>query len=84
MKRIIRSSTWISENQGCHEEKIKSDHNRLLNDNIDIITNGTDDYLREAVESMVGKVGSGILKVDDVNLEEIFEEYRDECENEFE
>ncbi|RIA89752.1 hypothetical protein C1645_824400 [Glomus cerebriforme] len=32
---------------------------------------------------MVGKVISGILKVDDVNLEEIFEKYCDECENKF-
>ena len=64
--------------------KITSDHNRPLNDNVNIITNGMDDYLQEAVESMVGKVGSGILKVDNVNLEEIFEEYRDECESEFE
>ena len=64
--------------------KITSDHNRPLNDNVNIITNGTDDYLQEVVEFMVGKVGSGILKVDNVNLEEIFEEYRDECESEFE
>ena len=50
--------------------KITSDHNRPLNDNVNIITNGTDDYLQEAVESMIGKVESGILKVDNVNLEE--------------
>ncbi|CAG8731119.1 7047_t:CDS:2, partial [Funneliformis mosseae] len=65
-------------NQDYHE-----DHSKLLNNNIDIITNVTDDYLQEAVESMVGKVGSGILKVDNVNLEEIFEKYRDECESRF-
>ncbi|RGB35449.1 hypothetical protein C1646_759366 [Rhizophagus diaphanus] len=59
------------------------EHNGLLNDNINIKTNVTDDYLQEAVESMVGKVRSGILEVDDINLEEIFEKYRDECESRF-
>ena len=58
------------ENQDHHEDRL--------------LTNVTDDYLQEAVESMVGKVGSSILKVDNVNLEEIFEKYRDECESEFE
>ncbi|PKK64237.1 hypothetical protein RhiirC2_109044 [Rhizophagus irregularis] len=55
----------------------------VLNNNIDIITNVTDDYLQEAVESMVGKVRSGILEVDNINLEEIFEKYREECESRF-
>ncbi|CAB5376701.1 unnamed protein product [Rhizophagus irregularis] len=58
------------------------EHNGL-NNNIDIITNVTDDYLQEAVESMVGKVRSGILEVDNINLEEIFEKYREECESRF-
>ncbi|CAB4424926.1 unnamed protein product [Rhizophagus irregularis] len=32
---------------------------------------------------MVRKVRSGILEVDNINLEEIFEKYRDECESRF-
>ncbi|CAG8594406.1 6927_t:CDS:2 [Racocetra persica] len=47
------------------------------------ITNGTDDYLQKAVESMAGQVESVELIVDDVNLEEIFENYRNECKNKF-
>jgi len=59
-----------NENQDYHEDRL--------------LTNVTDDYLQKAVESMVGKVRSGILKVDNVNLEEIFEKYHDECESIFE
>ncbi|CAG8708075.1 10146_t:CDS:2, partial [Funneliformis caledonium] len=71
-------NTMRIENQDYHEN-----YSRLLNNNIDIITNITDDYLQEAVEFMVRKVGSGILKVDNVNLEEIFEKYHDECKSGF-
>ncbi|CAI2178246.1 10189_t:CDS:2 [Funneliformis geosporum] len=66
-------NTMRTEIQDYHEDN-----------SIDIVTNVTDDYLQEAVESMVGKVRSGILKVDNVNLEEIFEKYRDESESRFE
>ncbi|RIA92141.1 hypothetical protein C1645_736605 [Glomus cerebriforme] len=38
---------------------------------------------REATESMVGRVERMALIVDGVNLEEIFEEYCSECENNF-
>lgn len=48
------------------------------------ITDGNDNYLQKAVESMVGKVESSVLIVDGVDLEEAFEKYCDECENEFE
>ncbi|CAG8500072.1 5791_t:CDS:2, partial [Racocetra fulgida] len=54
-------------------------YQEIQNDNDSYnITNGTDDYLRKAVESMAGQVESDALIVDDVNLEEIFENYRNE------
>jgi hypothetical protein len=40
--------------------------------------------LREAAESMVGKVERTPLMVDNIDLEEIFIDYCDRCENIFE
>nr|CAG8631224.1 15787_t:CDS:2 [Entrophospora candida] len=77
------SVSWVPESQNYHEVQKRSNCNELLDDNNDIITNGMDNCLQKAVESMVGKVESDRLKVDDVDLEEAFEKYRDECENEF-
>ncbi|CAG8626258.1 5807_t:CDS:2, partial [Cetraspora pellucida] len=71
------------ENQNYYKEQKKSDYNKLLVDNNDTITNGTNNYLQKAVESMIGKVESNVLKIDDVNLEKIFENYHSECNNEF-
>ncbi|CAG8465483.1 23235_t:CDS:2 [Racocetra persica] len=79
----IASSSQKPENQNYYKEQKKSDYNKLLVDNNDTITNGTDNYLQKAVESMIGKVESDVLKVDDVDLEVIFEKYRGECDNEF-
>ncbi|CAJ0864140.1 2659_t:CDS:10, partial [Entrophospora sp. SA101] len=77
------SVSWVPESQNYHEVQKRSNCNELLDDNNDIITNGMDNCLQKAVESMVGKVESDRLKVDDVDLEETFEKYRDECANEF-
>jgi hypothetical protein len=48
------------------------------------INSDSGNNLKEATESMVGKVERTALIVDDVDLEVIFEEYRSECENNFE
>ncbi len=40
--------------------------------------------LREASESMVGKVERILLTVNNIDLEEIFIDYRDQCEDIFE
>ena len=48
------------------------------------INSDSESNLREATESMIGKVERTALIVDDVDLEVIFEEYRSECENNFE
>ena len=80
-----RSGTLESQDH----QKVQKDLNykETFDDNGDIITDGTSDadsYLRKAVESMVGNIENDALTVDDLDLEEVFEKYCDECENEFE
>ncbi|RHZ86570.1 hypothetical protein Glove_49g28 [Diversispora epigaea] len=48
-----------------YEMQKMSNYNRLLNDNINTVTNGMDNCLQKVVESMVRKVESEVLKVDD-------------------
>ncbi|CAG8748747.1 15241_t:CDS:1, partial [Acaulospora colombiana] len=49
----------------------------------DNMTDDADDYLRKAVNSMIGEVRSNSLKVNGIDLDETFEKFCDECENEF-
>jgi hypothetical protein len=42
------------------------------------------DDFQKVAESMIGKVERTALMVDDVNLEETFEDYCNECDNIFE
>ncbi|CAG8597453.1 4371_t:CDS:2 [Paraglomus occultum] len=66
--------------------RARSGKSQTFEDNGDILTDGIGDdnsYLQKAVESMVGKVESSALIVDDVDLEEVFEKYYDACENKF-
>ena len=63
-------------NSLCHKFAIRLTYFRI---NLDLGNNS-----REATESMVGRVERMALIVDGVNLEEIFEQYCSECENNFE
>ena len=84
----VRSGT--SESQDYQEVQKGLNYKETFDDNGDIITDGTSDaddadsYLRKAVESMAGNVESDALTMGDFDLEEVFEKYCDECENEFE
>ena len=49
-----------------------------------IINSDSENGLREASESMVGRIERTPLIVDGIDLEEIFKEYCDECGNNFE
>ncbi|CAG8629809.1 12175_t:CDS:2, partial [Ambispora gerdemannii] len=65
------------------QEEVNSGENEVTYNKQDVITNDSDNDLREVTESMVGKVERTPLIVDDIDLEEIFINYRDECENIF-
>ncbi|CAG8634564.1 7950_t:CDS:2 [Ambispora gerdemannii] len=47
----------------------------------DAIASDSDDDSQNATESMIGKVERTTLIVDNVDLEKIFEDYRNDCEN---
>ncbi|CAG8735982.1 9654_t:CDS:10 [Cetraspora pellucida] len=49
----------------------------------DAISSDSDDDSQNITESMIGKVERSPLVIDNVNLENIFEDYRNECENDF-
>ncbi|CAG8766255.1 11664_t:CDS:10, partial [Gigaspora margarita] len=50
----------------------------------DAIASDSDDDFQKVAESMIGKVERTALMVDNVDLEEIFEDYCNECDNIFE